>query len=539
MLVVNILIASYFIVLLNKNDLVLVLYEVIFYWNNINRSVLKRRTNGCEKDKNYNRKAIKEVKYTREHLIINTLREEGKGETMKKLFDKIKSGIKGGYIALASVAMLFMAFGTMASTTQTTENSQTAEAITNENQEMALSVAEEETNPPINEKETEETTVADSTQPDLMEVHFIDVGQGDSTLIKCGDNAMLIDTGDDSKGTALQNYLKKQGITKLNYLILTHPDADHIGAAPVIITKFDIDTVFVSNFEKENKTYEKLIQALDDKQLRYSTPEVGDSYTLGSAEFTILALNGNYDGPNNASIALLLENGENSFLFSGDAEEEAEEDIVSSGMNISADVYQVGHHGAKTSSSQVFLDAINPSYAVISCGEDNSYGHPHAQTLNALRSMNVKVFRTDEQGSIVAEANGTEITWNCAPSETWQAGEPKGSSTDTADNNSEKTTSAGATAKSTEQVTIQESTRAQTAGSSAPAATTTESVELQNTEQPVEQTDNNSIEVYITETGKKYHSAGCQYLKKSDIVVTLEQAKNKGLGPCSKCSPPQ
>lgn len=570
MLVVNILIASYFIVLLNKNDLVLVLYEVIFYWNNINRSVLKRRTNGCEKDKNYNRKAIKEVKYTREHLIINTLREEGKGETMKKLFDKIKPGIKGLYIALASVAVLFMAFGTITSTSQTTENSQTAEAFTNEHQEIASSVTETdtvesateietietekdslpeetlalneteaETNPPINEKETEETAVADSTEPDLMEVHFIDVGQGDSTLIKCGDNAMLIDAGDDSKGTALQNYLKKQGITKLNYLILTHPDADHIGAAPVIITKFDIDTVFVSNFEKDNKTYEKLIQALDDKQLRYSTPEVGDSYTLGSAEFTILAPNGNYDEPNNASIALLLENGENSFLFSGDAEEEAEEDIVSNGMNISADVYQVGHHGSKTSSSQVFLDAINPSYAVISCGEDNSYGHPHAQTLNALRSMNVKVFRTDEQGSIVAEANGTEITWNCAPSETWQSGEPKGSSTDTADNNSEKTTSAGATAKSTEQVTIQENTNTQTAGSSTPATTATESVEPQNTEQPVEQTDNNSIEVHITETGKKYHSAGCQYLKKSDIVVTLEQAKNKGLGPCSKCNPPQ
>lgn len=265
-----------------------------------------------------------------------------------------------------------------------------------------------------------------TTQASNMEVHFIDVGQGDCTLVKCGDNAMLIDTGDDSQGTAVQNYLQKQGIKKLDYLILTHPDADHIGAAPVIITKFQIDTVFISNFEKDNKTYRKLIQALDDKRLSYGTPAVGNSYSLGNAQFTILAPNDVYETPNNASIAILLQNGDNRFLFSGDAEEEAESDILKNGLSVSADVYQVGHHGSKTSSSQVFLNEVNPTWAVISCAEGNAYGHPHAKTLNALRRMGVKVFRTDEQGSIVAQSDGKEITWNCAPSETWKAGEAVG-----------------------------------------------------------------------------------------------------------------
>ena len=266
-------------------------------------------------------------------------------------------------------------------------------------------------------------TSQQTTQASNMEVHFIDVGQGDCTLVKCGDSAMLIDTGDDSQGTAVQNYLQKQGVKKLDYLILTHPDADHIGAAPVIITKFQIDKVFISNFEKDNKTYRKLIQALDDKRLSYSTPTVGSSYSLGNAQFTILAPNDVYEAPNNASIALLLQNGDNRFLFSGDAEEEAESDILKNGFSVSADVYQVGHHGSRTSSSKAFLNAVNPTWAVISCAEGNVYGHPHAKTLNTLRRMGVKVFRTDEQGSIVAQSDGKEITWNCAPSETWKVGE--------------------------------------------------------------------------------------------------------------------
>lgn len=267
-----------------------------------------------------------------------------------------------------------------------------------------------------------------AADPGIMEVHFLDVGQGSSTLITCGGHAMLIDAGDGSKGTAIQNYLKKQKITDLDYLILTHPDSDHIGGAAVVITKFEISKVFMSNFEKDNKTYRNLIQSLDNKRLKYTTPQAGSQYFLGSASLTFLAPNGEYDNPNDASLALLVQNGDNRFLFTGDAQEEAEQDILENSLDISADVYLAGHHGSKTSTSEDFFKAVNPSCAVISCGEGNSYGHPHAQTLNTFRMNKVKVYRTDEDGTIIATSDGEKITFNVPASETWKAGEPKGPS---------------------------------------------------------------------------------------------------------------
>lgn len=256
-----------------------------------------------------------------------------------------------------------------------------------------------------------------------LEVHFIDVGQGDATLIKADGHAMLIDAGENDKGTAVQLYLKKQGVEQLDYLVLTHTDSDHIGGADVIISKFDIGQIFMSDFKKDNKTYRELMESMQYKHMTYTTPEVGAEFALGNATFTIIAPNGDYDDPNNSSIALILDYGENSFLFSGDCEEEAEQDILDNGMNLDVDVYQVGHHGSRSSSSEDFLDAMSPEYAVISCAEKNSYGHPHARTLNNLRERKIKVFRTDEQGSIIAFSDGKEIMWNCSPSDSWQSGD--------------------------------------------------------------------------------------------------------------------
>jgi competence protein ComEC len=234
---------------------------------------------------------------------------------------------------------------------------------------------------------------------------------------------MLIDTGDDSKGTLLQNALQKLGVTKLDMLILTHPDSDHIGGAPVIITKFDVDTVLMSAYEKDNKMYDKLLQAFEYKNLNWTCPEPGSEYPFGDAALTFVGPNTAYDDPNNSSLSFVLQFGHNRFLFTGDTEEEGENDILSAGWDIRADVYQAGHHGSDTSSGQACLDEIAPAYTVISCGADNSYGHPHAGVLNRLREMGVKLFRTDEQGSIVATSDGNTITWNCAPDESWQAGE--------------------------------------------------------------------------------------------------------------------
>lgn len=263
----------------------------------------------------------------------------------------------------------------------------------------------------------------DRNTGETLEVHFIDVGQGDAVFIKCGEHAMLIDAGDNSKGSAVQLYLTKQGVSKLDYVIGTHPDADHIGGLDVIITKFDCNTVIMPETERDTATYRDVIMAMEYKGYQNTPPVPGDSYQLGEAVFTIIAPNRDYgEDYNNASVGLLLCHGDNRFIFTGDAESEAEEDMLLNGIDLSADVMKAGHHGSSSSGSAAFLDAVNPKYVVISCGEGNSYGHPHAEFLNALRERGVQVFRTDEQGSIAVTSDGKNLTWNCAPSESWRSG---------------------------------------------------------------------------------------------------------------------
>ena len=265
-----------------------------------------------------------------------------------------------------------------------------------------------------------ETTLVNGT----FQIHYIDVGQGDATLIICNDKAMLIDAGENDQGTKIQNYLQKQGITKLDYVIGTHPDSDHIGGLDVVIYKFDCGTILLPGYQKDTKTYDDVINTMENKNYRNTLPNVGDTYQFSDASFTIIAPN-NYlygDTTNNYSIGIILKYGDTSFLFTGDAENEAEEDIVANGIDISADVYQVGHHGSYSSSTELLLNAVKPENAVISCGEGNKYGHPNAEVLNHFRERGIKVFRTDEQGTIIATSDGKNITFNCAPSDTWKSG---------------------------------------------------------------------------------------------------------------------
>lgn len=283
----------------------------------------------------------------------------------------------------------------------------------------------------------------DTSKPEgMLEVHYIDVGQGDATLIKCGSHAMLIDGGNNNKGTTVQLYLKKQGVESLDYVIGTHPDADHIGGLDVIVYKYNCDTVIMPDYEKDTKTYQELVDVIHDKNMKITYPVVGEQYALGEAKFTIIAPNSNsYGGnANDYSVAILLEYGKNRFLFTGDAEEASEAEMLTNGIDISADVYKVAHHGSRSASTQEFLNAVHPKYAVISCGEGNSYGHPHAEVLNRLRSMGVEVFRTDEQGSIIASSNGENITWNCSATDSWQSGEQTESDRENAANVTEQTT---------------------------------------------------------------------------------------------------
>lgn len=285
----------------------------------------------------------------------------------------------------------------------------------------------EGTNRQTTRQTAEENTTGSGT---YLEVHFIDVGQGDATLIRQGEHAMLIDAGDNSKGTAVQSYLQSQKIEKLDYVIGTHPDSDHIGGMDVILYKIDWDMVMMPELEKDTRTYEDVVKVIQDKNKKITVPVPGETYSLGEAEFTIVCpQKAEYgENSNNYSIGLRITFGENSFLFTGDAEEASEEDMLKSGMELSADVFKAAHHGSDTANTEEFLKAVQPKTVVISCGEGNSYGHPRAAVMNELRQMGIEVYRTDEQGTIVAYCDGEEITWNCSPGESWKAGEPVGSS---------------------------------------------------------------------------------------------------------------
>lgn len=246
-----------------------------------------------------------------------------------------------------------------------------------------------------------------------LEVHFIDVGQGDAILIRYGEHAMQVDFGNNDKGTLVQNYLEKQGITHLEYAIGTHPDADHIGGMDVILYKWDVDTVLMPDVSNNTATYRDVVQVCKNKNYTIEVPKWGTVYPLGDASFQIICPIANkYGDINSYSIGIRLTYQDTSFILCGDATIESETEMLCSNEVLAADVLKVSHHGSTTATSEAFLKAVNPTYAIISCGKDNSYGHPHQEVMERLEQYPVQIFRTDEQGSIIAVSDGEAITWN-------------------------------------------------------------------------------------------------------------------------------
>ncbi|MBQ6808387.1 MAG: MBL fold metallo-hydrolase [Firmicutes bacterium] len=249
----------------------------------------------------------------------------------------------------------------------------------------------------------------DEIQGDLL-VSFIDVGQADSILVEQGEQTLLIDCGTKDAGEQVLQYLEARSVEALDYLVLTHPHEDHIGGAVAVLDAVPVTQAYMPNKPHTTATYGNTLQKLAEKQVAVTAAQAGDSFYVGEALVEILGPVTIYSDLNDCSVVLRLTYGENSFLFTGDAEAAAEEDILKKGSKLAADLLKVGHHGSETSSSQAFLDAVSPKIAVISCGEDNEYGHPHADTLNRLQALGVTVFRTDQKGTIQAVSDGKEIT---------------------------------------------------------------------------------------------------------------------------------
>lgn len=241
-------------------------------------------------------------------------------------------------------------------------------------------------------------------------VYFIDVGQADSILIKTDDTNMLIDAGNNEDGKLLVSYLKSLNIEKLDYVIGTHPHEDHIGGMDDIINSFKIDKYIMPDVLTTTKTFEDVLDALDKNNLSYTVPKENDVYNLGEAEIKIVHVGDSDSSLNDSSIVLKLTYGNNSFLFTGDATSNVEKNILSSNINISSDVLKVAHHGSSYSTTDDFISIVNPKYAVISVGKNNSYNHPSLNTLEKLENKKIKVYRTDISGTIIFTSNGNDIT---------------------------------------------------------------------------------------------------------------------------------
>ena len=243
-----------------------------------------------------------------------------------------------------------------------------------------------------------------------MQVHFIDVGQADAALILCDGQAMLIDGGNAEDSNLRYTYLKKQGITHLDYVIGTHAHEDHIGGIAGALNYATAGKVFSPATDYDTKAFQSFKKAAQNRGSTLTVPKVGETFSLGSANCKTLAVNTEED-TNNTSIVLRITYGETSFLFTGDAEREVEQVLLDSGTTLKSTVLKVGHHGSDSSTSYALLRSVAPEYAVISVGKDNSYGHPTEEVLSRLRDADVKTYRTDLQGDIICTSDGKTVTF--------------------------------------------------------------------------------------------------------------------------------
>lgn len=261
------------------------------------------------------------------------------------------------------------------------------------------------------EENPQEVVTPEETE-DLLRVHFIDVGQGDSILIQTpkGQN-MLIDAGSNSKGELVKEYLEEQGVSKIDVLVGTHPHEDHIGGLDVVIDNFDIGSIYMPRVAHTTKTYEDVLLAVKRKGLKIKGAAAGMNIPLEGLEAKILAPEAGLesDNLNDYSIVIRLVYQNTSFLFQGDAERRSEEVILDKGDSIKADVIKIGHHGSSTSSTPEYIKAVDPSVAVIMLGKDNKYGHPHFETMELLEELGIVVYRTDEDGTVVMVSNGEQL----------------------------------------------------------------------------------------------------------------------------------
>ena len=337
-----------------------------------------------------------------------------------------------------------------------------------------------------------------------MAVHFIDVGQGLAILVQSGGENLLYDGGNRSHADEVVQYLKNQQVETINYMISSHYDEDHLGGLVKCLDNFEVGHVLGSDYVHTSDLFNTFMNTATAHAIIVEYPSVGDTYEFGTGSFTVMAPDGISQNSNDNSVVIRLVNGNKSFMFMGDAEETSEQDMISTGMNLDCDVLSLGHHGSASSTSWDLLEAASPSWAVISCGLNNSYGHPAAETMGKLSDMDIPVFRTDDQGTVIALSDGNTISWNQEPCNDYTSGSEKQSTDSSADQSEQDTNDAAAT----------ESYAAET-----------------------DTSDTQGRMVWISATGSKYHSIpDCGNMNPNKATQETEsQALSQGYEACKKC----
>lgn len=263
-----------------------------------------------------------------------------------------------------------------------------------------------------------DTVLPQSTQGqetvEQLRVNYIDVGQGDCILIEFGDETMLVDSGERGNEQTVINYLRNAGVDSLDYVLVSHQHTDHMGSMAGVLEAFEVEQIIMPRISKEstptNSTYTKFLNAVSQCGAKVVAASVGKTYSIGEAVVTILGPINVVDDLNDMSVVMRLDYGETSFLFTGDAGRDAEADIIDAGYDLDCDVLKAGHHGSKASSSADFLNCVTPEVVIITCGEDNDYGHPHSAALKRIKEHTQSVYRTDICGSIVVTSDGINYT---------------------------------------------------------------------------------------------------------------------------------